>query len=78
MQQELTKLLRATPFTQFLIITRDGESQPVSHVERLSVGRNVCAYVDQHGYIALIPYSAIESVVISDQEPKTNLGDATR
>jgi hypothetical protein len=62
MQQELTKLLRAVPFAPFVIFTRDGEIQPVTSVERLIAGRNVCAYVDTEGYISLIPYTAIDRV----------------
>lgn len=62
MQQELTRLLRATPFSSFVIFTRDGETQAVTNVERLSAGRNVCAYVDAEGYISLIPYTAIDRV----------------
>jgi hypothetical protein len=62
MQQEFTRLLRAIPFVPFVILTRDGESQAVTNVERLSAGRNVCAYVDEHGYISLIPYTAIDRV----------------
>ena len=62
MQQEFTKLLRAVPFMPFVIFTRDGETQPVTNVERLSAGRNVCAYTDEHGYISLIPYAAIDRV----------------
>ena len=46
----------------FVIFTRDGETQPVTNVERLSAGRNVCAYTDEHGYISLIPYAAIDRV----------------
>jgi hypothetical protein len=66
MQQELTNLLRAEPFAAFVIFTRDGEAQPVTTVERLSTGRNVCAYVDEEGYISLIPYSAIDRVSTKD------------
>jgi hypothetical protein len=62
MQQELTNLLRAEPFTPFVIFTRDGEAQAVTNVERLSAGRNVCAYVDKQGYISLIPYTAIDRI----------------
>jgi hypothetical protein len=62
MQQEFTNLLRANPFQSFVIFTRDGENQPVTNVERLSAGRNVCAYVDNEGFISLIPYSAIDRV----------------
>jgi hypothetical protein len=62
MQQEFTRLLRAIPFAPFVIFTRDGEAQAVTNVERLSAGRNVCAYVDQEGYISLIPYTAIDRV----------------
>jgi hypothetical protein len=62
MQQEFTKLLRAHPFIPFVIFTRDGEAQAVTNVERLSAGRSVCAYVDQQGYISLIPYKAIDRV----------------
>jgi hypothetical protein len=62
MQQELSQLLRAVPFIPFVIFTRDGETQPVTNVERLSAGRNVCAYVDSEGYISLIPYTAIDRV----------------
>jgi hypothetical protein len=62
MQAELTKLLRAVPFAPFVIFTRDGEAQAVTDVERLSAGRNVCAYVDEQGYISLIPYTAIDRV----------------
>jgi hypothetical protein len=61
-QQELTRLLRAWPFVPFIIHTRDGETQAVTNVERLSAGRNVCAYVDEEGYISLIPYTAIDRV----------------
>jgi hypothetical protein len=63
MQQELTRLLRAVPFAPFVIFTRDGEAQAVTNIERLIVGRNVCAYVDNEGYISLIPYTAIDRVV---------------
>ena len=62
MQQEFTKLLRSVPFMPFVIFTRDGETQAVTNVERLSAGRNVCAYVDEEGYISLIPYGAIDRV----------------
>jgi hypothetical protein len=62
MQEALTRLLRAHPFVPFLIMTRDGQSQAVSNVERLSAGRDLCAYVDQQGYISLIPYTAIDRV----------------
>jgi hypothetical protein len=62
MQQEFSKLLRAVPFIPFVIFTRDGEAQAVTNVERLSAGRNVCAYVDHEGYISLIPYTAIDRV----------------
>jgi hypothetical protein len=62
MQTALTKLLRSTPFVPFVIFTRDGEVQAVTNVERLSAGRNVCAYVDEEGYISLIPYTAIDRV----------------
>lgn len=62
MQQELTRLLRTVPFAPFIIFTRDGEVQAVTNVERLSAGLNVCAYVDQQGYISLIPYTAIDRV----------------
>ena len=62
MQQELTRLLRVVPFAPFIVHTRDGEAQPVSNVERLSVGRNAIAYTDEHGYISLIPYTAIDRV----------------
>jgi hypothetical protein len=55
MQEELTRLLRAVPFAPFVVHTRDGESQTVTSVERLSAGRNVCAYVDEQGFISLIP-----------------------
>jgi len=68
MQQELTRLLRATPFKPFVIFTRDGEAQAVTNVERLSAGRNVCAYVDQEGYISLIPYTAIDRVSTNGPE----------
>jgi hypothetical protein len=63
MMEELTRLLRAVPFTPFAIFTRDGEVQPVTNIERLVVGRNVCAYVDQEGYITLFSYAAIDRVV---------------
>jgi hypothetical protein len=66
MQQELTNLLRAEPFAAFVIFTRDGETQPVTTVERLSAGRNVCAYVDEEGYISLIPYSAIDRISVKN------------
>ena len=62
MQQELTNLLRASPFIPFVVHTRDGETQAVTNVERLSAGRTVCAYVDEQGYISLIPYTAIDRV----------------
>jgi len=62
MEQELTKLLRAVPFVPFVIFTRDGESQPVTNVELLSVGRNAIAYTDREGFISLIPYTAIDRV----------------
>jgi hypothetical protein len=62
MQQEFTNLLRAVPFVPFAIFTRDGEVQQVTNVERLSAGRNVCSYVDEQGYISLIPYTAIDRV----------------
>lgn len=62
MQEELTRLLRATPFAPFIILTRDGEAQAVTNVERLSAGRSLCAYVDSQGYISLIPYTAIDRV----------------
>ena len=62
MQQELTKLLRAVPFMPFVIFTRDGESQVVTNVEILSVGRNAIAYTDREGIISLIPYTAIDRV----------------
>jgi hypothetical protein len=62
MQEELTRLLRAVPFAPFVVHTRDGESQTVTSVERLSAGRNVCAYVDEQGFISLIPYTAIDRV----------------
>lgn len=62
MQQEFTNLLRAMPFMPFVIFTRDGETQAVKNVERLSAGRNVCAYVDEQGYISLIPYTAIDRI----------------
>jgi hypothetical protein len=62
MREELTRLLRAVPFTPFVIFTRDGEAQQVTNVERLSAGRNVCAYTDEDGYISLIPYTAIDRV----------------
>lgn len=62
MQQELSRLLRAVPFMPFVIFTRDGQAQAVTSVERLMAGRNVCAYVDQEGYISLIPYTAIDRV----------------
>lgn len=66
MKREFTSLLRAVPFVPFVIFTRDGQSQPVTNVERLSVGRNVCAYSDEEGYISLIPYSAIDRVATRD------------
>lgn len=66
MQEELTRLLRAIPFAPFIIFTRDGEAQAVVNVERLSAGLNVCAYVDQQGYISLIPYTAIDRVSTKD------------
>jgi hypothetical protein len=62
MQQEFTNLLRAVPFLPFAIFTRDSEVQHVTNVERLSAGRNACSYVDEHGYISLIPYTAIDRV----------------
>jgi hypothetical protein len=62
MQQEFTKLLRAVPFVPFVIFTRDGETQAVTNVERLSAGRNACAYIDEHGYVSLIPYGAIDRI----------------
>lgn len=62
MEQELTKLIRAEPFVPFLIMTRDGIAQQVNTVERLSVGRSACAYVDQEGFISLIPFTAIDRV----------------
>lgn len=62
MQQEFTNLLRTVPFVPFAIFTRDGEVQRVTNVERLSAGRNACSYVDEQGYISLIPYTAIDRV----------------
>ena len=62
MQEEFRKLLRAVPFMPFVIFTRDGEIQPVKNIERLILGRNVCAYADEQGYISLIPYAAIDRV----------------
>jgi hypothetical protein len=62
MQQEFTRLLRTVPFMPFVIFTRDGEAQAVTNVERLSAGATVCAYVDQQGYVSLIPYTAIDRV----------------
>lgn len=62
MREELTRLLRAQPFVPFVIFTRDGEIQPVTNVERLMAARNVCAYVDEQGFISLIPYTAIDRI----------------
>jgi hypothetical protein len=62
MQQELTKLLRAVPFVPFVISTRDGLEHPVGSVGRLVAGRALCAYVNQEGYISLIPYGAIDRI----------------
>jgi hypothetical protein len=68
MQQEFTNLLRRVPFVPFVIFTRDGESQHVTNVERLVVARYVLGYVDEHGYISLIPYTAIDRVVSTNGE----------
>jgi hypothetical protein len=64
MRQELTKLLRAVPFVPFVVFTRDGEAQAVTNLKCFSLGRNVCAYLDQEGYLSLIPYAAIDRVSI--------------
>ena len=66
MQEELIRMLRAVPFYPFIICTRDGEAEHVDSVERLSVGKNVCAYVDTAGYISLIPYTAIDRIITRD------------
>ena len=66
MQEELIRLLRSVPFYSFVVFTRDGEVQQVDSVERLSVGKNVCAYVDTAGYISLIPYTAIDRIITRD------------
>jgi hypothetical protein len=68
MQQEFTNLLRRVPFLPFIVFTRDGDSQHVTNVERLSAGRNVYSYVDEHGYISLIPYTAIDRVSTTNGE----------
>lgn len=66
MRAELTDLLRAVPFVPFIIFTRDGQTQAVHTVERLSVGRSACTYVDSEGYISYIPYTAIDRVTVHD------------
>ncbi len=53
MKQDLTNLLRAVPFVPFTVKTRDGEVHAVNTVERMSVGNNVCTYIDGEGYVLL-------------------------
>jgi hypothetical protein len=48
----------------FIVHTRDGEAQPVTNVERLSVGRNAIAYTDEDGYISLIPLFILHSLFL--------------
>jgi hypothetical protein len=62
MKEELTRLLRAVPFAPFVIFTRDGEAQAVTNAQRLFAGRTAIAYIDQEGYISIIPYAAIDRV----------------
>jgi len=68
MKQDLTNLLRAVPFIPFTVKTRDGEVHAVNTVERMSVGNNVCTYIDGEGYLLLIPYHAIDQVAVPDAE----------
>jgi hypothetical protein len=49
MKQDLTRLLRTTPFVPFTVKTGDGEVHAVNSVERMSVGNHVCAFIDSEG-----------------------------
>ena len=66
MQVELTRMMRRVPFVPFTVTTRNGEVHTVDTVERMSVGRNVCAYIDPEGFVRLIPYHTIDHVTIKD------------
>jgi hypothetical protein len=66
MKENLTQLLRSVPFVPFTLTLRNGYVYAVTTVERLSIGRNVCAYVDLEGLIILIPMRAIDQVAVSD------------
>jgi len=68
MKQDLTRLLRTTPFVPFTVKTRDGEVHAVDTVERMSVGNHVCAYIDGGGLVLLIPFHAIDQVATWDSE----------
>ncbi len=68
MKRDLIHLLRTVPFIPFTVKTHDGEVLPVSAVERMSVGQNVCTYIDEEGHVLLIPFHAIDQVACAESE----------
>ncbi|MEQ1827011.1 MAG: hypothetical protein ABL921_13735 [Pirellula sp.] len=46
MKEQLTKLLRATPFAPFIIKMSDGQAYEVRHPENLAVGKHFMVLIE--------------------------------
>ncbi|HEY0790259.1 MAG TPA: hypothetical protein VGD78_04265 [Chthoniobacterales bacterium] len=63
MRDELIACLRRVPFAPFIVALKTGEVYSVAGVERLCVGSELWAVVDQAGSIRVHSLQAIESIV---------------